>query len=368
VSAFRRGGTFYADFIDEHDRRRKVSLRRLDVKTKKQAEAVEAKLRARAEEIRHGIAVRERNPQALTVLGGLDWYLALPKVKKSANAKSLGYVLRKHLVGPLAQMRIELVRSGDVAAWLDEREAAAGLSPRSVNRLRAYLSGMFSRLIARDLLVGDNPCVRVERREEEDAAARLLPAEAIAVILDNAASPAWLLIFAFAVYAGMRRSEIKRLRRSDVDLERGTILIGKAKSRKARLVPIHPELRAIIERVGLTDVVVPRAAWGQAGAVTRAAMARGGFVVPAGVDACFHSLRHTFVTRAVDCGADPWAVEWITHGPPPSLRTMGSTYLKPIASLARELAKLTWPRPAKVLPIGEILSQIRPKARAKAKP
>ena len=352
---FKRGGTWYADFVDEHGKRRKQSLRKLGVKTEAQAKVVESKLIARAAEIKVGLATRDRNPNAYTNATARDWYLALPTIKRSENYKTLKWQLEKHITGRFADMRIELVKPGDVAAWLDEREEADKLKPRSVNNLRAYLSGMYTTLIERDMLIGDNPVRRTKRRETEDPKPRLLPFTAPPVIIDNASSKAWKLIFLLASYQLMRRAEIRRLRKSDIDLERGTIIVRKSKNKKSRIIPIHPVVRVYLEELPeKTDLVVPKAAWGDTAEVTRAALARGKFVVGEGVDACFHSLRHTGASCAVECGADPWAIEWIGWGPPRS-STMATSYVRPIAALARELAKLVYPtaKDAEVLPMPE---------------
>jgi integrase len=342
-----KSGRWYADYVDENGKRQRPSLGEL-ARTMKQAEEVERRLKARVDEIRLGLAVRDRNPEGHTVRSAMDWYLAGPAARQK-NAKSLGYTLKKHIVDPLSSMRIDVVKPGHVADWLDEREDSEELSARTVNRLRAYLMGMFTRLIQRDLLIGENPVKRTEKREEEDPPPRLMPAAVVPVIIDNAASKGWRLIFLLAAYEGMRRAEIRRLRAEHVDIARGTILIMKTKSRKARLIPVHQAVRADLEAaVKHGGVIVPKAAWGQSGAVTRAAMERGGEKAPEGTQACFHSLRHTFITTAVECGAEPWAVEWIAHGPRQT-STMEKTYLKPMESLARELAKLEYPRPAKVL-------------------
>ena len=348
----KNSGLYYADFTDENGKRQRPSLGDL-AENMTQARAVERRLKMKVDEIRLGLSVRDRNPGNHTVASALKWYLAGP-ASKQKNVKSLGYTLRKHVIDPLASMRIDLVKPGHVAAWLDEREDECGLSARTVNRLRAYLMGMFTRLIKRDLLIGDNPVMRTDKREEEDPPSRLLPSLAVHAIIDNAPSLGWRLIFKLAAYQGMRRSEIRRLRAHHIDLVRGTLLIEKAKNRRSRLIPIHGEVRAELEAAVRTGgVIVPRAAWGQSGAVTRAAMARGGFEVPDGVQACFHSLRHTFTTVAVnECGADEWAIRWIGWGPP-SGNTMAESYLKPVESLARELAKLRYPRPAKVISIDD---------------
>lgn len=340
MSAYRRKGHWFADYYDEHGRRQRPALGETAT-TKKQAEEVERRLRVRVDEIRLGLASRDRNPRAYSVRQAVEWYLKGPAARQ-ANAKSLGYTLRKHVTGSLAGMRIELVKAGDVAEWLDQREDDGDLAPRTVNRLRAYLMGAFTALIDRDLLVGDNPVRRVKKRAEEDPAPRLLPRAAVPVIINHAPSRAWRLVFILAAFQILRRAEIRRLCWHDIDLDRGTLLVRKAKSKKARMVPLHPEARAALEEAKRAGgAVIPAAAWGDAAIVTRAALERGGFKVPEGTQACFHSLRHTAATVAVECGADPWAIEWIAWGPRAG-STMAHSYLKPIDSLARELGKLRY--------------------------
>lgn len=360
-----RTGKFHADFVDENGKRQRPALGAL-AENMTQARDAERRLKVRVDEIRLGLAPRDRNPMNYTVATALDWYLTESPAKKQKGIKSKRYVMKKHVVGDFASLRIDLVHSGHVATWLDEREDEDDLSGASVNRLRSYLMGMFTQLKKYKLLVGENPVKDTDKRHEEEPAPRLLPFAVPPIVIDNAPTKAWRLIFKLAAYALLRRGEIRRLRAHHIDLDRGIIRIEKTKTKKNRIVPIHPELREDLEEaMNAGGVIVPKAAWGQSGEVTRAAMMRGGvfiddgvtprppeatIVIPQGTQACFHSLRHTASTCAVECGADPWVIDFIGWGPKDS-STMQKSYLKPVDVLARELAKLRYPRASQVVDI-----------------
>jgi len=136
-------------------------------------------------------------------------------------------------------------------------------------------------------------------------------------------SPSARLAFELAAFAGLRASEVRGLRWSDVDLKVGTLAVRRGitlgiettpKSHHQRLIPLARTLRATLERavsdrkgpwapVSLTALGKP---WGESGlnqAFKRAQKraGRSGW--------CFHDLRHFFVTELFRNGASAPAVQ-----------------------------------------------------------
>lgn len=144
-------------------------------------------------------------------------------------------------------------------------------------------------------------------------------------------------------FAGMRVGELQRLRREDIDLAGGWVHVrsrpgAETKTRESRKVPVHPRLRAALERV-------PRSAgvWFFAAGPSRKHPAGGNWInpkrvndqlarllgrldLPAGREAGFvvHSLRHFFETLCVNAGVPQRAVDaWLGHH---SDKSMGAVY------------------------------------------
>lgn len=338
MSPFKRGNTWWGS-IPSEDGRKRVSL-----ETTNRAEAVkrEAELRNKAERVRLGLEVREKNPRGLTMSQAVDLHLN-GRAKKQAQLERLTYSLDKHIKrDELGAVRIEQVTSGVLNAWLDRREGS-GAGATTQNRLRAYVSAIFSALIERELFIGENPARRVRPRKETQPKSRLLPAHAVMPLLEAAPTDAWQLALAFAAFAGMRRGEIERLRWDDIDTEARLLTIQKSKTGVRRVVGLHKELLELLsETKNKSDLVVPRAGWGNSAVIVQKALERAEVEIPAGVQACFHSLRHTWATRLIDCGADPFIVQLMGWGPPKS-SVMATSYARPKAALLEAIDKLNWP-------------------------
>ena len=338
----KRGKTWVAHYKDEHGERVRVAT---VAKTKAQADILEHELAVRAERIRLGLEVNERNPKGFTINTAVDWWAENIAVHQARGGGVA--TLRKHVTAEFGELRLERATRGAIESWLAER-AQTGITAATVNHVRAHLSSVFTHMIKRELFHGLHPVRPTTRRQIELAAPRVLPAEAMLPLIEQAPTPQWRLIFLLALYGGMRRSEIEALTWARVDLKNGVISVVKTKAKKPRRVPIHAEvlpalLRAKDQAAG--DRVISRAAWGKSAEIVRRALERAGVEVPDGTDACFHSLRHTWATQATVCGARDDYIRLIGWGPATN-SILATTYLHiPVPALAAELGKLFWPSP-----------------------
>lgn len=331
MSPFRRGKVWWTS----------IGGRNRSLRTKVRAEAVarEAELRNSSERARLGLEVRDVNPRGLTMCDAVGIHLDT-RAKKQAGRDRLAATLDKHIRrDPIGRLHLEQVTSGVIVEWLDRREAE-GASATTCNRLRAYLSSIFGGLIERELWRGENPVRRVRLRRQQQPRSRLLPADVVPDLLLAAPTPGWHVAFALAAYAGLRRGEIERLQWADVDLVARILTVRKSKTGVARTVAIHRELAAILEQQRSKAGPVARAGWGKSAVIVRTALARAGLEVDAA--ACFHSLRHTWATRMIDCGADPWIVQFMGWGPPRN-SVMATSYTRPRQALIDAVDKLWWP-------------------------
>ncbi|MGE0065839.1 MAG: tyrosine-type recombinase/integrase [Dehalococcoidia bacterium] len=155
--------------------------------------------------------------------------------------------LRARIVPELGNLRVSEVTRNDVQDIVD-RMLAEGLGPSTVKNAILPLRSIYRRLVSRSE-VAENPTLGLDlpaNRARRERIAR--PAEAgclLAALGDEDRA-----VFATALYAGLRRGEIKGLRWCDVDFEEGLIRVERGWDDVAG--PIAPKSRSGRRRVPLS--------------------------------------------------------------------------------------------------------------------
>jgi integrase len=135
------------------------------------------------------------------------------------------------------------------------RKNIKGRQEKTINFELDMLSNLFRRLIDKDYL-NYNPLSRVKRLQEPYKEERWFTQEEVLKIFEAAKSEKtrinWHAVFATYYYTGMRKRELMFLKKEDIDLEKGIILIRhkegfKPKTDRPRGIPIHPELLPILK-------------------------------------------------------------------------------------------------------------------------
>lgn len=171
------------------------------------------------------------------------------------------------------------------------------------------LSASWGSLIRRGL-TNDNPWryARPKKVAEEQRSGRAFTPEEMSRILEAAKRWPWLeTAILIAVYTGLRKGDVLSLRWTNVDFERGIVVVAPSKTSRFKrtvCVPIHPALRMHLEglaREGETIVNHPVSRnwteWKQCVSLSG--------VKPSGNELMtFHNLRHTFATWVRKSGAD----------------------------------------------------------------
>lgn len=184
--------------------------------------------------------------------------------------------------------------------------------PRSlatVNNHLRVLSKILSLAVDADL-IDSNPCFRVRKFKPNNRRLRVLSDEEEAGLL-AALEESDLIrsIVIIALNTGLRRGEIFSLKWSDVDFQRGRLIVRKTKASKERFVPINTTVRNLLQSLPrlLSDYVFPSPK-----TIGRLTDIKKGFrkaVDLAGIENLhFHDLRHTFATRLADAGIDAYTL------------------------------------------------------------
>ena len=267
-------------------------------------------------------AKQEKNDQVLkveskTTLNELfQWYLNLSEVKAKrayrrveVRTKALGRLLNtQERVGDLTVRKLELYvaqRSSEDSPTNRGEKIAPKTVKEELNLLRSMINKAVDYKILNTVPVKGHlyPKIDIDNTRQ-----RIFSADELDRIL--AASPLWLRrIIIMAQGTGMRQNEILQLNWDSVDLERGFVRLKgtQTKAGKSRLVKLLPDVIEMLRqiprkqntrRVFVSSTGRPLPYW-----TTYCHDTWHKALLQAGVsDACFHDLRHDFITKAVRAG------------------------------------------------------------------
>jgi integrase len=166
---------------------------------------------------------------------------------KPSALRAYEQALRTKVVPEFGHLRLSAVTRAAIQDLVDKL-VASGRKPSTVRNAILPLRAIYRRAISRsEVLV--NPTLGLALpavRERRDRIAR--PAEAR--LLLEALAPEDQVVWATALYAGLRRGEIKGLRWCDVDFDNGLLRVERSWDDKVG--PIDPKSRAGRRRVPLT--------------------------------------------------------------------------------------------------------------------
>jgi integrase len=151
------------------------------------------------------------------------------------------------IVPELGNLRVSEVTRNDVQDLVD-RMLAEGLGPSTVKNAVLPLRSMYRRLVSRSEVAG-NPTLGLDLPADRGRRERVArPAEAGRLL--EVLGEEDRVVFATALYAGLRRGEIKALRWCDVDFGQGLIRVERGWDHVAG--PIEPKSRSGRRRVPLS--------------------------------------------------------------------------------------------------------------------
>ena len=138
----------------------------------------------------------------------------------------------------------------------------------------------------------------------------VLSHEEVRRFFDAAASPRDRLLFQIAYAAGLRVSEVVRLKLTDIDAQRMTLHIHCAKGRKDRMVPLSPLLLGLLRSYWCDhrpkEWFFPGGTPAGHLSISMAQRAAHRAVLACGITkkASMHTLRHSYATHLLEAGTD----------------------------------------------------------------
>ncbi|MGD0336041.1 MAG: site-specific integrase [Candidatus Omnitrophota bacterium] len=275
-------------------------------KDKKLAEAV---LHKRLTEIAENKYLDVRKEQKIKFEEFADEYLQLhSKHKRSYNTDKKIVGLLKSFFGgkylyEITSLDVERFKSARAKQVIKRAIAKKTISPATVNRALAVLKSIFNKAI----LWGKsekNPCKGVELFKEDNQRLRFLEKEEIDRLLSNCCEHLKPIIIV-ALYTGMRKSEILKLKWHDIDIKRNIIHLLTTKNGEKREVPMN----RIVQKTIIGVLKHPDSQYifcnkdgkpyGDIKKSFFTAINNSGIV-----DFHFHDLRHTFASQLVMSGVD----------------------------------------------------------------
>jgi integrase len=219
-----------------------------EARTKYEAERAETEARKAVYEGKYG-----KEPSNITLKDFIE-KVFLPWSKSEKRSWMADDSRAKALIAHFGKKKMREISEIYVAAFKKERLATptkrGGRTPATVNRELQLLRRVFNLAIERGL-IQTNPCKGMKLLHENNIGTRYLTEEEEERLLPFLTGRRKHLLDILTIdhYTGMRRGELLSLNRSQIDLVRNLILLTHTKSGKPRLIPIHPDIRPLIQQL-----------------------------------------------------------------------------------------------------------------------
>jgi len=306
VSRRKDTGQWVCDFYHNGERIRKTLK---FARTKKEAEAAEAVIMNQVFQQVYGF---EAKSNKLFEDFLVESFLPYSEANKKSFANDVyicrtlvSYFRRKSI----RQLTPPLVE--EFKQWLLAKPTRHGgqRSLATVNNHLRVLSKILSMAVEADL-IDANPCFRIRKFKPNNRRLRILSDEKEVELLTSLEGNDLIRsIVIVALNTGLRRGEIFSLKWTDVDFQRGRLVIRKTKASKERFVPMNATVKELLRSIPrlLSDYVFPSPK--TVGRLTDIKKSFRGAVDMAGIENLrFHDLRHTFATRLADAGTDAYTL------------------------------------------------------------
>ena len=265
ASVVKRGETYYARWLDGAGNRRSQAT---TGKTRKEAQRLSDDLERKAERQRHGLEPLQEDAPSITFGELYTWWLEQYAAHQRSDNESF---LRKRLLPKLERLPLQEITTARLEGLLQSHRDE--LSEKSLNELRGAAYTLFKRASQRGLWHGPNPAAAVERRKVSRKLFDTLRAEEVPLLLaaltprerpsrpDKPLRPPthdWRPLFAAAIWTGLRQGEQLGLKKTDIDMVRGTIAVRRSydhettKGGHADLIPIAAALKPYLAEAMLS--------------------------------------------------------------------------------------------------------------------
>lgn len=187
--------------------------------------------------------------------------------------------------------KLEHITEKQLTDYINAR-VASGISQRTANHTIKVIRQFLEWCVKRNYIKA-NPVKTTKLVKIDVGPPKFLSKAEINAIIQESSGETLEAAVITAIYTGLRMSELFRLTRADIDLKAQTITVRQAKSKRFRVVPIHPDIGAILERAA-----IPFDRTNERRVFKRIKRKAG---LP---DIGWHTFRHTFASHLVMSGVD----------------------------------------------------------------
>ncbi len=247
-----------------------------------------------------------------------------PRLKPSTFG---GYrdCIRVYFVPAFGKLRLQALSAGLIQAWVDEL-LAGGLAAKTANNHLVVVKKMLKDAVTWGYLT-TNPAAEVRRVPVPHQEMQALTPEQVKRFL-AAAEPEYWLLFAVAIFTGLRRGELIALKWGDVDWQAGRLHVRRSlwrgqymapKTRRAiRSVDLAPQVLAALREarpLGSAESINEQLIFsGSNGQPLQPDNLVKRHFIPTLVRARlprvrFHDLRHTYASLLIQAGEHPKAIQ-----------------------------------------------------------
>lgn len=263
-----------------------------------------------------------QKPPEIPTLGAIwDRYIKWAKEHKKSWLTDLKYY-QKHIeprfskknLDKISPIHLEKLKS-DLKKGLNKR--GVPYAPQTIKHQLVIIRRLFNLAAKWGLYTGPNPVSQVQLPKIDNQITEFLTDEQLTnllIILDNWPKPDTVAFIKFALFTGLRRGELFKLKWSDVDFDKHLITLRKPKGGVTVTLPISSQAIDVINDLPRSSEYVFPGKDGEmrnnfSGPWQRIREAAG---LPK--DFRFHGLRHHFASTLVSHGADLMVVkELLTH-------------------------------------------------------
>jgi integrase len=298
---FKVGDIYYGHWHDEHGKRHRRSL---GTKNLREAQRVLEDTRSKVRDRKLGIARPELTPATFEEFAQL--YIDRHAKHKARGGKEDISIINRLLVPAFGELNLSAITTEHIVRYQADRASQKKsnneekfINASTVNREISLLRTIFNCAIRWSYAV-NNPVSGVKPLKEYGVIERVVTDDEEGRLLTVAGTPLKEYI-TVALYCGLRRSEMLRLERTDIDLDGGAVFVRRSKSGNPRRIPLGTNAREAFESIlAHTDEDKPFSM--MRNNLRRRFLAACKRAKVSGVRV--HDLRHTFCSRLAKLGVD----------------------------------------------------------------
>ena len=252
---------------------------------------------------------KNKDSNSLTVKNWTETFLNTYK-KDTVSPNTLNLykkICKNHIIKPFGNFELKKITGLQIQKYINKLlESGKG---RTTEDLKLLWNGIFTYAI-NNKLITDNPMTAVIIPRHNRINGKALTLDEEKKFIKKLSGDRFELVYKFMLYTGIRRSETRLLKKTDIDIQNNTITCECTKiklknknERVTRTFPIFPKLKDIISRLPNKDLIFSYD--------TTELTQHFKELMP---NHHLHDLRHTFTTRARECGIDNEIVSlWTGH-------------------------------------------------------